>query len=57
VLEKNGWTLLRINGDDHIYGKTGSMASISVPVHGNTALKTGLLRNILKLAGLTEEHL
>jgi predicted RNA binding protein YcfA (HicA-like mRNA interferase family) len=46
VLESNGWTLLRINGSHHNYGKTGSMARISVPIHGNTALKTGLLRNI-----------
>jgi predicted RNA binding protein YcfA (HicA-like mRNA interferase family) len=57
VLEKNGWGLLRINGSHHIYGKTGSTARISVPIHANTALKTGLLHNIMKLAKLTEDDL
>jgi predicted RNA binding protein YcfA (HicA-like mRNA interferase family) len=57
VLEKNGWSLLRINGSHHIYGKTGSMARISVPIHGTTALKVGLLRNIMKLADLDEKDL
>jgi predicted RNA binding protein YcfA (HicA-like mRNA interferase family) len=57
VLEKNGWTLLRVNGSHHIYGKPGSVARISVPIHGNTALKIGLLHNIMKLAGITEENL
>jgi predicted RNA binding protein YcfA (HicA-like mRNA interferase family) len=57
VLERNGWTLLRINGSHHIYGKPGSIARISVPIHGNAALKTGLLRSIMKLAGLAEGDL
>jgi predicted RNA binding protein YcfA (HicA-like mRNA interferase family) len=57
VLEKNGWSLLRINGSHHIYGKPGSVARISVPIHGNTSLKTGLLRNIMKLAEITEDYL
>jgi predicted RNA binding protein YcfA (HicA-like mRNA interferase family) len=54
VLERRGWSLLRINGSHHIYGKPGEIARISVPIHGNTNLKAGLLRNIMKLAGLTE---
>lgn len=43
VLERQGWTLLRIHGSHHIYGKSGSVVRLSVPVHGNQALKTGLL--------------
>jgi predicted RNA binding protein YcfA (HicA-like mRNA interferase family) len=54
ALERNGWTLARINGSHHIYVKSGELARISVRVHGNVSLKTGLLRALLKIAGLTE---
>lgn len=57
VLEKNGWALLRVNGSHHIYGKQGSIARISVPIHSNSDLKQGLLRAIMKLAELTETDL
>jgi predicted RNA binding protein YcfA (HicA-like mRNA interferase family) len=54
VLEKHGWQLLRINGSHHIYGKQGKIERISIPIHGNKPLKTGLLRHLLKVAGLKE---
>ena len=57
VLERHGWTLLRVQGSHHIYGKAGSDVRLSVPVHGNQALKTGLLRHLMKIAGVTEEDL
>ena len=57
VLERHGWTLLRVHGSHHIYGKDGSDVRLSVPVHGNQALKTGLLRHLMKIAGVTEEDL
>jgi predicted RNA binding protein YcfA (HicA-like mRNA interferase family) len=52
LLEKHGWVLLRVAGSHHIYGKSGSVVRISVPLHGNKALKTGLLRHLLKLADI-----
>lgn len=55
ALEKNGWSLLRIQGSHHIYGKEGSIVRLSVPIHGNKPLKIGLLRHLLKSASLTEE--
>jgi predicted RNA binding protein YcfA (HicA-like mRNA interferase family) len=55
VLEKNGWILLRIQGSHHIYGKPGIPDRISVPIHGNQSLKTGLLRHFLKVAALTDD--
>ena len=55
LLEKHEWKLLRIQGSHHIYGKAGIDIRLSVPVHGNKSLKTGLLRHMLKAAGLTEE--
>jgi predicted RNA binding protein YcfA (HicA-like mRNA interferase family) len=57
VLERNGWSLLRVQGSHHIYGKAGSEIRISVPFHRNQTLKTGLLRHFMKLAGLTENDL
>jgi len=57
VLEQNGWSLLRVSGSHHIYGKAGVNVRLSVPVHGNDSLKTGLLRHLMKLAGLTEVKL
>jgi predicted RNA binding protein YcfA (HicA-like mRNA interferase family) len=57
VLEQHGWTLLRVQGSHHIYGKAGSTVRLSVPIHGNRPLKTGLLRHLLKMAGLSEDVL
>jgi len=52
LLERNGWSLLRVHGSHHVYGKPGHRARISVPVHGNAALKQGLQRRLMKLAGI-----
>lgn len=54
ILERNGWELRRINGSHHIYTKAGHPARISVPIHGNQALKAGLLRYLLKLAEIPD---
>jgi predicted RNA binding protein YcfA (HicA-like mRNA interferase family) len=55
LLEKPGWQLLRIRRSHHIYGKPNSIVRLSVPVHGNKPLKTGLLRHLLRMAGIGEE--
>jgi predicted RNA binding protein YcfA (HicA-like mRNA interferase family) len=57
ALERHGWTLLRVQGSHHIYGKAGSDVRLSVPIHGNQTLKVGLLRHLLKMADLTEDDL
>ena len=57
VLERNGWALLRIHGSHHIYGKPNSIVRLSVTIHGNRPLKMGLLQHLMKVAGLSEEHL
>jgi predicted RNA binding protein YcfA (HicA-like mRNA interferase family) len=57
IIECRGWILLRVNGSHHIYGKTGSVVRLSVPIHGNKPLKTGLLRHLAKLAELSDEDL
>ncbi|HYU34759.1 MAG TPA: type II toxin-antitoxin system HicA family toxin [Thermoanaerobaculia bacterium] len=55
ALEKRGWSLLRVQGSHHIYGKTGSNVRLSVPIHGSKPLKIGLLHHLLKAASLSEE--
>jgi predicted RNA binding protein YcfA (HicA-like mRNA interferase family) len=55
IIERRGWTLLRISGSHHIYGKSGSVVRLSIPIHGNRPLKAGLLRHLAKLAGLSNE--
>lgn len=57
ALERHGRVLRRIHGSHHIYGKDGSVVRLSVPVHGNRPIKTGLLAHLLKHAGLGEEDL
>ena len=57
IVERRGWTLLRVSGSHHIYGKPGSIVRLSIPIHGSKALKTGLLRHLLKLAEIDEKEL
>lgn len=55
IIERRGWMLLRVSGSHHIYGKSGSIVRLSVPIHGNKPLRTGLLRHLAKLAELADE--
>jgi predicted RNA binding protein YcfA (HicA-like mRNA interferase family) len=57
LVERHGWTLLRINGSHHIYGKVGSVVRLSIPIHGHKALKTGLFRHLIKIAGIPESEI
>jgi predicted RNA binding protein YcfA (HicA-like mRNA interferase family) len=57
IIERRGWILLRVNGSHHIYGKSGSVVRLSIPIHGNKPLKTGLLRHLAKLADISDEDL
>lgn len=43
LLEKKGWVLKGVKESHHVYIKEGHPARISVPIHGNKALKIGLL--------------
>jgi predicted RNA binding protein YcfA (HicA-like mRNA interferase family) len=48
-LMNDGWVLDRIKGSHHIMRKNG--VSLSVPVHGNEDLKSGILSSLSKKAG------
>lgn len=57
LLEQRGWLLRRVSGSHHIYVKEGVPVRVSVPIHGNKALKLGLQKHIMKLAGIEEGEL
>jgi predicted RNA binding protein YcfA (HicA-like mRNA interferase family) len=57
ILEGHGWIFLRVRGSHHIYGKPGSVVRLSIPIHSNRPLKSGLLRHLLKMAGIEEYEL
>ncbi len=57
ILQKRGWTLARIHGSHHIFTMTGRLERIVIPIHGNQSLKIGLLRSLMKIAGLREDDL
>ena len=57
LLEKKGWSLRRTKGSHHIYIKQGNPVRISVPIHGNQPLKLGLLKHLIKVAGIDENEL
>ena len=50
LLRKNGWSIERINGSHHVLRK--GEQTITVPIHGNSDMKKGLLLHILKQTGL-----
>ena len=57
LLEKKGWELRRTKGSHYIYAKVGNPARISVPIHGSSPLKIGLMRHLMKIAGIDESEL
>ncbi|MGA2585253.1 MAG: type II toxin-antitoxin system HicA family toxin [Tepidisphaeraceae bacterium] len=57
IVERNGWRLLRVTGSHHIYGKSGSPVRLCVPIHGNRPIKTGLLRHLIKQAGISDSDI
>ena len=57
LLVKKGWKLARITGSHHIYLIEGRNVRITVPVHGNQDLKTGLQKFIMNLANISESEL
>ncbi len=57
LLEKKGWELRRIKGSHHIYAKQENLVRLSVPIHSNTPLKIGLLKHLMKAAGIGESEL
>ena len=49
LMQKNGWKVVRVNGNHHILEKDGKIETI--PIHGKD-VPNGLLNAILKRHGL-----
>jgi predicted RNA binding protein YcfA (HicA-like mRNA interferase family) len=54
LVERHGWTLLRVSGSHHIYGKAGRVVRLSIPIHGSKPLKSVLLRHLLRSSDIPE---
>jgi predicted RNA binding protein YcfA (HicA-like mRNA interferase family) len=57
VLEGRGWLLVRVSGSHHVYRHPASGRQTTVPVHGNSDLKPGTQKRIMRDAGLTDADL
>ena len=57
LVERHGWSLLRVQGSYHIYGKPGSVVRLSIPIHGNKPLKMGLLRHLAKISQIPDAEI
>jgi predicted RNA binding protein YcfA (HicA-like mRNA interferase family) len=57
VIQRRGWTLARIQGSHHVFTMADRRERIVIPIHGNQPLKKGLLRSLMKIAGLQDEDL
>lgn len=57
LIEGKGWILKKISGSHHIYMKEGFNIRLSIPIHANKSLKTGLQKHLMKMAGLNESDL
>ncbi len=56
VFKKAGWIVDHIEGSHHILVKDGTETILVVPVHGTKPIKVGLLKRLIKDAGLTNEE-
>ena len=57
IIQQRGWTLARVHGSHHVFTMAGRRERIVIPIHGNQPLKRGLLRSLMKIAGLQEDDL
>ncbi len=56
ILERKGFTLSRQSGSHAIYANTNGV-KVTVPIHGKKVLGKGILKQIMKDAGLTNEDI
>ena len=56
AFEKAGFVVARTSASHHVMKKEGHTLLLTVPVHGNKALKPGTLRSLIRASGLTKEQ-
>ena len=57
LLEKRGWILIRTNGSHHTYKNRNVKEMITISIHGNKPIKIGILKQIMKIAEISEDEL
>lgn len=57
IATDHGSVVIRMKGSHHIMGKEGEASILTIPVHSNKPLKLGLLKALMKQAGLTDDDL
>ncbi|MFH1919601.1 MAG: type II toxin-antitoxin system HicA family toxin [Planctomycetota bacterium] len=56
AFENNGFAVVRVSASHRIMKKPGHRFVLSVPLHGKTPLKKGLLRGLISAAGKTVDQ-
>lgn len=56
AFSRAGWIINHIEGSHYILIKEGSKVHLSIPVHSGRDLGPGLLRKLIRTAGLTTEE-
>ncbi len=56
AFERAGWQVNHIKGSHYILTQEGSDVHLSIPVHQGRDLGVGLLRKLIRKAGLTNEE-
>jgi predicted RNA binding protein YcfA (HicA-like mRNA interferase family) len=57
IVQRLGWILARVHGSHRVFTMPDRRERIVIPIHGNQPLKKGLLRSLMKIAGLQEDDL
>lgn len=57
AIQRQGWRLARAKGSHHVFVKDGHRERIVIPMHGSHPLKIGLLRALLRIAGLKADDI
>ena len=55
LLQDHGWQVARIEGSHHIMTHPQYEETLSIPVHGSQSLKIGLIREILRITGISPD--
>ena len=56
AFKRLGWKLDRTTDNHHILKKEGHQAIVSIPYHGGKSVKEGLLRDQLRVAGISTDE-
>ncbi len=56
AFQRDGWAVARVTGSHYILDKEGCDYQLSIPCHRGQTVKVGLLKGLIRDAGLTNEE-